>query len=111
MILHGMTTNRQRAIAKTIGLLIPAVPYADAEAIKVAALSSHMKHLPPSIAGWLATIAYIRHTYTDYDHLRDEGYDKDAARFFVMDATNEKLTEWRATRFLQAEEENENPAD
>lgn len=100
-----MTTNRQRAVAKEIQILIPAAPYADSEPIKAAASSAHLKSLPASIAVWLSIIAYIRHNYTDYDQLRDDGYDKDSARFFVLEATNAKLTEWRATRFLTSEEE------
>ncbi len=34
----------------------------------------------------------------------DEGYDRDAARFFVLDDVNEVLTTWRATRLLDADE-------
>jgi hypothetical protein len=54
---------------------------------------------------WLATVAHVRHTHTDYDALRDDGYDKDSARFFVLDAINAKLTEWRATRLLSPEDD------
>ncbi len=43
--------------------------------------------------------------HTDYDVLRDDGYDKDSARFFVMDAINSKLTEWRATRLVTSDED------
>lgn len=100
-----MTTNRQKALAKELGILIPSAPFSDCEPIKAAASSPHMKRLPLSIAVWLATVAHIRHRYTDYDLLRDEGYDKDSARFFVLEAINDKLTEWRATRFLSADEE------
>jgi len=64
-----------------------------------------MKALPPSIAVWLATVAHVRHSHTDYDALRDDGYDKDSARFFVMDSINKKLTEWRATRLVTADDD------
>jgi hypothetical protein len=37
--------------------------------------------------------------------LRDDGYDKDSARFLVLDAINSKLTEWRATRLLSPEDD------
>lgn len=99
-----MTTRRQRAITQELAVLIPLAPYADSEPIKNAALSAHMKHLPPSIASWLSIIAYVRHNYTNYDQLRNEGYDKDSARFFVIDAINAKLTQWRATRLLVDDE-------
>ncbi|MGU3398237.1 DUF2293 domain-containing protein [Brucellaceae bacterium D45D] len=99
------STSRQKAIAKSLTLLLPAVPYSDSEPIRAAALSPHMKTLPPSTAIWLATVAHVRHAHTDYDALRDEGYDRDSARFFVLDAINTKLTEWRATRLLTPDDE------
>lgn len=101
----GASTVRQKAIAKSLTLLLPAVPYSDSEPIRAAALAPHMKMLPPSIAVWLATVAHVRHVHTDYDTLRDDGYDKDSARFFVMDAINKKLTEWRATRLVTADDD------
>jgi hypothetical protein len=99
------STMRQKAIAKSLTLLLPAVPYSDSEPIRAAALAPHMKTLPPSTAVWLATVAHVRHAHTDYDTLRDDGYDKDSARFFVLDAINSKLTEWRATRLLSPEDD------
>lgn len=99
------STSRQKAVAKSLSLLLPAVPYSDSEPIRAAALAPHMKTLPPSTAIWLATVAHVRHAHTDYDALRDEGYDKDSARFFVLDAINAKLTQWRATRFLTPEDD------
>ena len=97
-------TARTRAIAKALTALLPMAPYADIEAIRQAAGSRDMRELPPSIAVWLATVAHVRHEHTDYDRLLGEGYDRDAARFFVVDQINETLTRWRATRLLDAEE-------
>lgn len=94
-------TNRARAIAKALTLLLPMAPYADIEAIRQAASARDRRELPASLAVWLAAIAYIRHVHTDYDSLLDEGYDRDAARFFVVDKINETLTRWRATRLLE----------
>ncbi|TIT58146.1 MAG: DUF2293 domain-containing protein, partial [Mesorhizobium sp.] len=65
----------------------------------------HMKSLPPTIAVWLATTAHIRHVHTDYEKLLAEGYDRDSARFFVMEQTNIVLTRWRATRLLEDDDE------
>ncbi|TIR83698.1 MAG: DUF2293 domain-containing protein, partial [Mesorhizobium sp.] len=45
--------------------------------------------------------------HTDYDKLLAEGYDRDSARFFVIDETNEVLTRWRATRLLEEDDEDE----
>lgn len=98
-------TARQRSIAKALTALLPGVPYSDSEPIRAAANAPHMKKLPPSVAIWLATVAHVRHQHTDYDTLMDEGYDKDSARFFVLDAVNVKLTEWRATRLLEPDDE------
>lgn len=99
------STQRQRAIARALTLLIPAAPYADTEPIREAALARKMRELPPSVAVWLAAIAHVRHAHTDYDRLLAEGYEREAARFFVIDAINAVLTRWRATRLLDADDE------
>lgn len=102
-----VATGRQRGIGKALTALLPAVPYSDAEEIRAAATKPHLRTLPPSLAIWLATVAYVRHTYTPYDTLMDDGYDRDAARFFVIPDINAKLTEWRATRLVESEDDGE----
>ena len=99
------TTRRRKAIADALTLLLPGAPYSDIEAIRNEAGSKHMRELPPSIAVWLSTIAHIRHQHTDYEQLLGEGYDRDSARFFVVERTNEVLTSWRATRLLDPDDE------
>ena len=96
-------TGRTRALARALTALLPLAPYADIEAIRLAAGARDMRELPPSIAVWLATIAHIRHAHTDYDRLLAEGYDRDSARFFVVGQINETLTRWRATRLLSTD--------
>ena len=98
------STHRQRAIAGALTALLPLAPYADIEKIREMASARDMRELPPSIAVWLATITHVRHEHSGYDALLQEGYDRDAARFFVIDEINETLTRWRATRLLEAEE-------
>lgn len=98
-------TGRRRALAKALTLLLPMAPYADIEKIRADAGAVHMKALPPSVAAWLATVAHVRHAHTDYETLLEEGYDRDAARFFVIDRINAVLTSWRATRLLDPDEE------
>jgi hypothetical protein len=100
-----MATGRQRAIAKALTALLPLAPYADTEKIRSGAGARHLKTMPPAIAVWLAAIAHIRHEHTDYEKLLNEGYDRDSARFFVVDQTNEILTRWRATRLLDPDDE------
>lgn len=80
-------------------------PYSDIERIRIDAGAIHLRALPPSVAVWLATVAHVRHQHTDYDTLLAEGYDRDSARFFVVDATNRVLTTWRATRLLDPDED------
>ncbi|MEW6630887.1 MAG: DUF2293 domain-containing protein [Pseudomonadota bacterium] len=100
-------TGRRRAIAKALTALLPLAPYADMEKIRADAGAVHMKALPPTIAVWLATIAHVRHAHTDYEKLLAEGYDRDSARFFVIEQTNQVLTRWRATRLLEEDDEDE----
>ncbi|RWA72441.1 DUF2293 domain-containing protein [Mesorhizobium sp.] len=100
-------TGRRRAIAKALTALLPLAPYADMERIRADAGAAHMKTLPPTIAVWLATIAHVRHSHTDYEKLLAEGYDRDSARFFVIEQTNGVLTRWRATRLLEEDGEDE----
>lgn len=98
-------TKRRQGIAKSLTLLIPLAPYADAEAIRTEAGAVHMKTLPPSTAVWLATVAHIRHVHTEYDSLLGEGYDRESARHFVVDEINAVLTRWRASRLLDADDD------
>ncbi len=98
-------TPRQRAIHKALRALIPLTPYADFEPIAMAARAKHMRSLAPVDGAFLATVAHIRHVHTDYDDLRDEGYDHDSARFFVAEAIEEKLRDWGCSRGLIEEEE------
>ncbi len=100
-------TGRQRAIAKALTALLPLAPYADFEAIRAGAGAVHLRALPPGVAVWLATVAHVRHQHTDYEALMAEGYDRDSARFFVLDQINRTLTAWRATRLLTGDEEEE----
>jgi len=102
-----MPTHRQKEIAKGLTLLIPLAPWIDAEAIREAANQKHLKALPPSVALWLATVAHVRHQHTSYDALLDEGYDRESARHFVVDEINRVLTNWRATRLLDPDEDEE----
>ncbi len=100
-----MTTKRNETHSKILTELFPAIPFIDAEAIKEAVTAKYLRKFPPSIAIWLAAIAYIRHNYTDYDQLRDDGYDRDSALHFVRDSINETLTIWRSSRYLEDDEE------
>lgn len=97
-------TKRQKEMRKALRSLAPRMPMADAEAILEAALAGHLRHLPPSIALWQATTSRIRHAHTDYDALLDEGYDRDAARFFVLDHMNQVLEDWGSAKRLDPDD-------
>ncbi|EAU40663.1 hypothetical protein FP2506_03014 [Fulvimarina pelagi HTCC2506] len=107
-----MATERHRLIKRAVTALIPRAPFLDAEAIRQASRAQHMRGLKPEVAVWLATIAHIRHQHTDYDELMNDGYEKDAARFFVLDDTNDILDDWGASRRLDPDaDEEKRPED
>ncbi|WP_269583103.1 DUF2293 domain-containing protein [Roseibium sp. Sym1] len=87
-------TKRQKDMRKALRTLLPRVPMRDAEAILALALAGHLRHLPPSIALWQATTSHVRHEMTDYDTLLEDGYDRDAARYFVVGDMNAVLKDW-----------------
>ena len=102
-------TERQRALRRALLALCPRIPLADAQDILEAASGPGMRALPPSIAAWLTATSHIRHRHTEYDALLAEGYDRDVARWFVLDAMNEQLAEWGSTRTLAADEDEVSP--
>ena len=56
----------------------------------------------PESAAWLSLVAYLRHTFTDYDTLLAEGYDRDSARHFVAEDMQALLDAWGVRRKLSA---------
>jgi hypothetical protein len=58
----------------------------------------------PETAAWLSLVAYVRHTFTDYDELLRDGYDQDSARFFVAEDMAAVLTDWGVRRPLNPDE-------
>ncbi len=103
----ALFTKRQREIAKALTLLVPGAPFSDAEPIRELAAKRKYKRLPASTSVWLAIVSHIRHVHTDYDQLLDEGYEQGAARHFVLEPINAKLTDWRSSRFLNPDEDEE----
>jgi len=55
-------------------------------------------------AAWLSLVAYVRHTFTDYDELLHEGYDQESARFFVVSEIGAILEGWGVRRRLTADD-------
>ena len=97
-------TRRQKEVVRHLRQLAPMMPMADFNAVLGGALAGHLRHLPPSIAAWQALSAHLRHAHTEYDTLLDEGYDRDAARFFVVDAMNTQLAAWGSARRVNTDD-------
>ena len=81
------------------------MPFDEANKVREMASRLHLRSIPAQKAVWLCLVAYVRHIHTDYDELLDEGYDRDSARHFVLEAINERLQRWQGTRFLQMDDE------
>ena len=93
--------NRPQAVAEALRRLAPRLP-----AHEFTAVSDHLRGhaglrgAAPETAAWLALVSYVRHVFTDYDRLLDEGYDRDSARFFVAGDMQALLEDWGVRRKL-----------
>lgn len=63
-----------------------------------------LRRAAPEEAAWLSLVAYVRHTFTDYDALRDQDYDEDSARYFVAAEIEAVLARWGVRRRLTPDE-------
>lgn len=101
-----ITSRRRSRIEDALRRLAPAIPRFDLHAAADHAEDSPgLRKAAPETAAWLALVAYVRHAHTDYDALLEEGYDPDAARFFVLEAMNDVLQAWQCRRTVSGEEE------
>lgn len=98
-------TKKQKLQRDALRELIPLAPFADFDAIHRAMRARHMANLDIKAAAFLAAVAHIRHQHTDYDELRDAGYDHESARHFILEDTNAVLEEWGSARRLSFEDE------
>ncbi len=79
----------------------PRIPRHECEAIIDHALDSPgLRAAAPETAAWLSLVAYVRHVFTEYDALLEDGYDPDSARHFVLDDINAVLEGWGVRRRL-----------
>ncbi len=111
---HETAPDRRSAVAWALTRLAPRLPPFEAGAVLDRALASPgLRKAAPETAGRLALVAYARHIFTEYDDLLADGYDRDSARHFVLDALNETLAAWGASpvpeEAQEAEEEADNP--
>ena len=98
-------TNRQKELRKALRVLAPLIPLSESEPVLERASKLTRANLSIGAAIWLALVAHIRHRFTDYDELLGEGYDRDAARHFVVDATEEVLQDWGCLKRIDVEAE------
>jgi hypothetical protein len=85
--------------------LAPRIPAHEFAAVVDHAVDSPgLNMAAPEAAAWLSLVAYVRHTFTDYDELLREGYDQDSARFFVADHMADVLRDWGVRRPLSPDE-------
>ncbi len=95
----ALPRDRRAAVAEALARLAPRLPEFEADAVLDRAMRSPgLRGAIPENAAWLALTAFARHTFTEYDDLLDEGYDRDSARHFVLDDMNAVLAEWGCRR-------------
>ena len=96
--------KRADEIAEILRAIAPQIPWADADPVRQAANQRNYQNFPPSIAVWLCLVAHARHQHTAYDQLMDDGLDRDAARFMVLDDLNDCLASWGVSRQVSLED-------
>lgn len=82
-------------VEAALRLLAPNIPAHEFACVCDHAMDSPgLRGAAPGMAAWLSLTAYVRHVFTDYDALLGEGYEPDAARFFVAGDMNAILAGW-----------------
>ena len=96
---------KRAAIEAALLHLAPAIPLHECGAVVDHSIDSRgLSVASPETAAWLSLVAYVRHTFTDYDELLAEGYDHDSARHFVVAQMDNILKAWGVRRGLTPED-------
>jgi hypothetical protein len=83
--------------------LAPKIPPHEFAAVADHAVDSRgLRQATPEAAAWLSLVAYVRHVFTEYDDLLEQGYDEDSARHFVAAEIEGVLSGWGVRRRLAA---------
>jgi hypothetical protein len=96
-------TQRNLELRRKLRALAPLIPLADSEPVLEQAAKLMRQELGMGAALWLAMVAHVRHRHTGYDSLLAEGYDRDAARHFVVEETDRALRRWGCTKQIDAD--------
>ena len=92
---------KRAAIDAALLRLAPTIPPHERMVVVDHAVDSRgLSTASPETAVWLSLVAYVRHTFTDYDELLAEGYDPDSARHFVAAGMDKILQAWGVRRRL-----------
>jgi hypothetical protein len=93
--------SRRAVIEAALRHLAPSIPPHEFGAVVDHALDSDgLKTAAPEAAAWLSLTAYVRHVFTEYDALLEQGYDRASARHFVADEMQTVLKRWGVRRSL-----------
>ena len=96
---------RRAEIEQALRRLVPGIPAHEFGAVVDHAMDSGgLRAASPEAAAWLSLVAYVRHTFTDYDSRLEEGYDRESARFFVIGFMNDVLKGWGARRLVSEQD-------
>ncbi len=99
-----MNPSRKAAVEYCVRRLAPDIPGRDLALVVERGLASPgLGKARPEHVAWLSLVAHVRHAYTDYEAMLEEGYDVDAARYFCLAAMNEVLADWRSPRRIAAD--------
>jgi len=94
---------KRAEIEAALRRLAPKIPPHEFAAVVDHAVDSRgLRSASPETAAWLSLVAYVRHVFTDYDDLLEQGYDEDSARHFVAAEIEGVLSGWGVRRRLAA---------
>ena len=97
--------TKRRDIEGALRRLAPRMPAHEFAAVVDHAVdSAGLRTASAESAAWLSLVAYVRHVFTEYDALLNQGYDAESARFFVAAAIDAVLAEWGVRRQVAAED-------
>lgn len=99
-----MTIARKRLVEQAVLSLAPEIPVKDlAEVASHALHTAAFRRAAPETAAWLSLVSYVRHKFTQYDAMLRDGYDRDSARHFCLEPTNQVLHDWGGKRQVSNE--------